>query len=286
MTAMDYLIHFWYVFFLCIPIAYLIYKVNKNQPVMNMTPEKTIAIIEALIYILLLYLIQVYIFKDTLFFIISAPIWIILFGIIIYILLSGNDIYILESTIQMEHFYNLGTIEKLIAPETRQRLLIMDRATYDTKQHIGDSHYTLWGGSRRIKFTDYYDEKAGVFYHPEVPELHNISFYIAKSFWLQLKEDMPKVIRTNVELTWLSDYKLAHEQRVTQDNFEFLLKNLKDQYTHEPFCLGHDIEEIYRRLLKEKLKALLESEEANQIKPKEEAVKPEPVKESKPVEEP
>lgn len=246
---------------------------------MNMSPEKLIAITEALIYILVLYLVQVYVFKNTWFFIISAPIWIGLFGIIIYLLLTGNDVYILESTIQMEHFYNLGTVQMLLAPETRQRLLIMDRGIYDTKQHIGDSHYTLWAGSGRIKFTDYYDDKLGVFYHPEVPELHNISFYIAKSFWLQLKEDMPKVIRTNVELTWLSDYKLAHEQRVTQDNFEYMLKNLKTQYTHEPFCLGHDIEEIYRRLLKEKLSAPKESEEPKQKE--EPKVKPEPINEAK-----
>jgi hypothetical protein len=277
MSVNEIFLHIWYIVLLGIPIAYLVYKSNRNQEVMGWSPDKQIMIAEALIYMLVLYLIQTYIFPNTYFFIISAPIWIVLFSVLIYFLLSSNDIYVLESTIQTEHFYNLGLVQELYAPETRQRLLVMDREIYDCKAHVGDSHYTLWAGSPRIKFTDYFDDKNGVFYHPEVPELHNISFYIAKSFWLQLKEDIPGVMRTNVSLTWLSDYKLAHEQRVVQDNFRLMLKNLKDQYKHEPFHLGHDIEEIYERLRKEKLSAPRESEETPESLEAKEVKAPEPV---------
>jgi hypothetical protein len=262
MTAMDIFLRVWYIIILGLPIAYLIYKSNRGQEVMGWSPEKQMLIAEGLIYLLTMYLIQTYVFKDTLFFIISAPVWLVLFSVLIYFLLSSNDIYVLESTIQNELFYNLGKVEKLYSPETRQRLLVMDRGIYDCKTHVGDSHYTLWAGSPRIKFTDYYDDKEGIFFHPEVPELHNISFYNQRAFWLQLKEDLPKVMRDNVKYTWLSDYKLAHEQRVTEDNFRLLLKNLKDQYKHEPFHLGHDIEEIFERLRKEKLSGPRQSEEA------------------------
>lgn len=277
MDIMQILLNFWYLIIICVPVCYLAYKSNRGQSVLGMEPEKQIAIAEGLLYLLVLYLIQVYIFKDTWFFIISAPFWIILFGAIIYFLLKGNDVYILESTIQNEEFYNLGMVEKVLAPETKQRLLIMDRGIYDLKSHVGDSHYKLWGGSGRIKFTDYYDDNKGVFYHPEVAELHNISFYIAKAFWLNLKKTMPKIMRDNIALTWLSDYKLAHEQMVVKDNFRLMLKNLKEQYEHDPFILGNDIEDIYKKLRKEKQQAPRESEEPKATEP----VSPEPVKEVK-----
>lgn len=262
MTSSELWFNFWIFIILGLPIVYLIYKSNRGQPVLGWSPDTQILVAEGLIYLFIIYIFQAFIFPNSLFFVISAPVWLILFSIIIYMLLAGSDIYVIESTIQNEHFYNLGKVEKLLAPETRQRLLVMDRAVYDQKLHIGDSHYSLWAGSQRIKFTDYYDDVSGTFYHPEIPELHNISFYIQKSFWLKLKEDMPKIMRENVKLTWLSDYKLAHEQIVIREAFKSMLKNLKSQYEHDPFNIGHDIEEIYNKLRKEKVSAPLKTEEA------------------------
>ena len=150
----------------------------------------------------------------------------------------------------------------------------MSREIYEDKKHIGDSEFPFWNGCPRIKFCDWYDDKSGTFFHPELPQFHNVTIHMARLFLLKMKKDIPKLYRENIMLTWLSPYKVGYEHKVMSDNFPLALLGLKKQYEHNPFKLIETLDELYEiqsaeaekiakqheQLQKENLKSLKEVE--------------------------
>lgn len=215
------------------------------------------AVIGSILWLVLL--IQHKVFNEHSFLIIGLLIFVIIFSAFIYWILSKDDVYIIECTMQGEQFKNLQLVEKEIATTTSMRILKMDKEIYDMKNHVGDAKNPFWNITNRIKLCDYFDGET--FYHPEFTQLHNISFYSAKSFWLKMKQDLPDLIRQNVVLTWLSEYKIAFHQNTMKQNFALHLKSINEQHEHEPFSLHDDLNKFFDELYKDKLKSMSIKEE-------------------------
>lgn len=238
-------LEFWWVIFLLIPI-YLIYKrVQRGQGVGNFGYDETKLILVYAALLITIYLCQKFIFTSHLYLFIYLLIFIPLFSAFIYILLSKDNVLVIESTMDSEIFYDIQALDKRYAECTRTRAFMIDRDAYRDIRHVGEIDYKYWNGGDGVKFTDYFDTKEGVMYHPVVSELHNISFFIAKSFWLRMKQDLPDLIRQNALLTWLAPYKTAYEQSILADNFELRLRSIERQYEDKPFYLPDDIRKLW-----------------------------------------
>lgn len=246
MNISDYI--YWAIIGAIILILLFLYlKLKSRKTVGGFSLRELAVIVEAGFFIFLIYMIQVYVFPEHYFFVITIPITVVVWALVIHYLLSGDDIYVLESTIQNEQFYDLEALQKDVTPSTSHRLLMMSREVYDGKKHIGDAKYPFWLGSERVKFTDYYQDDKGIFYHPQLPAFHNVSIHTARLFLLKVKEDVPILIRQNVLLTWLSEYKVAYAQSVLADKFPEHLKALEEQHQHDPFTMPDDLETLYEK---------------------------------------
>lgn len=205
--------------------------------------------------------------------IIFIPLW----SFVIKYLLSRDDVYVIESAIMGDEFFDITNVKKINVVNTSQRILIMPREIYDSKKHVGDLHYSFWAGSNRIKFTDYYDEKTGIFYHPPIQQIHNFTFYAIKAFWLKMKHDLPKIIDENTKLTLLSDWYLAFKMDVIKTNIDEHLKAINVQHENIPFVMPDSLETLYNKAMRDKYRDIDKTETKT---------KPEPETESKPVDKP
>lgn len=202
---------------------------------------------EAFIFIILIYIIQHYLFPDHLYFLIAIPIFVIVWWAVIMYILRSRNIYVLETTIQNETFKDIEKMDIHVSPSTSNRLLVMDEKVYAEKRHVGDASFPFWSGSDRLKFCDKYIDKEGIFFHPQLPQMKNVTIHTARLFLLKMKDDMPRLIRENVMLTWLSAYKTGHELNIMRENFELNLKAFKNQYEHEPFTMPDDLDELFEK---------------------------------------
>lgn len=250
MTALEFLQEYYWVFLLAIPLGYIFVKWSSKRTALGLNLKDMALVIEYGFYLLVIVLVEKYLFPDNNYFTVAVLLFTAIWSGFIFMLLAGNDIYVLESTFQNELFHQQGE-QPLLSESTSHRLLVMDRSVYDKKKHVGEASYKFWQGTDRLKFTDYYNDKTGTFFHPEIDTLHNISFYQAKAFWLWLKERQPRLERENIKLTWLSDNKLAHEQNVIKDNYEQSLMALKRQYKHDPMTMPDDIDKFKQLVIKE-----------------------------------
>ena len=252
MTFNSFWNEYWYLLIFGIPllIAYIRFAGNKSFG--NMKHEDLGLAIEMGIYILIIVFVQNQLFPSHIFWIIGFPIFITAWAGFIYWILSKNDVYIIEATMQGEQFKRLKQLDKQFATDTKLRLLKMDKEVYDSKEHIGDSKPPFWNVGNRIKICDYFDGET--FYHPEFAQLHNISFYTAKAFWLKMKKDLPNLIKENINLTWLMNYKIAHSMKAMKKNFLLHLQSIESQHEKEPFELHDEMDEYFEKLFAEKLK--------------------------------
>lgn len=253
MNLENFLVTYWWLLFWLIPMIFLwIRQKEKSKDKEKVNPDLDFILIMGFI-ILLIYLIQRYLFSEHKFFLIGIPFFTIILTLLINYLLKGRDIYVLESTILNEKHYDLINMQKIISPSSSNKLLVMDKSVYEAKSHVGEAKYPFWSGSDRIKFCDFYDRNNGIFYHPELPQFHNVSIYMARAFLLKAKMDIPKLYRDNILLTWLSPYKTAHQQSLLAKNFPLHLTAIKQQYDYEPFKLPETIDEIFDNQFNESL---------------------------------
>jgi len=245
MSISDFLFEYWWLLFWLLPMLYLYIRQRNKDTALDLTHSENQMILEIGLILLVIYLIQKYIFNNHWYFIIALPILFALYFILINYLLKGNDVYVLESTIQNEKFYDIEEMKIHISPNTSHRLLVMDKAVYDSKKHIGDADFTWWRGSDRIKFCDKFIDEKGIFFHPQLPQFHNVTIHTARNFLLKMKEDIPKLYRDNIMLTWLSGYKTLHQLNVMKKKFPLHLMAIEKEYEYEPFVLVKTIEELF-----------------------------------------
>jgi hypothetical protein len=247
MDIIGTILEFWWVFLICIPL-YLIYlRVKEGKGFVNFGVPATYLLIFYGFVMLIIYLCQYYLFPGHWFLLFYIAIFLPLFCVFIYLLFTKNNILIIESTMDCEIFYDLGQLDKKISEATRTRAFVIDREAYKDIRHVGAMEYNYWNGGDGVKFTDYFDQKEGVMFHPPVGQLHNVSFFIAKSFWLKMKQDLPELMRTNALLTWLKSYVVAYEQTKLARNFKLRLRNIDRQVEDEPFSLPDDIKKLWER---------------------------------------
>jgi len=232
----------WYVYIIII-ILFIYSKYKDKEKIGNLSLEKMFVIVEIGIYFILIYLIQVKLFSEHYYFIISLPIWILLWGTAINYLLSKDNVHLIETTLKGEKFNDMIEGKEIMSLTTRIRLIIMDRSYYNVKPHIGDTNNPLINVSRSIKFCDLYDDNSGVIYHSEIPELQNINLYTHTAFMLKLKEDMPKVINENITHTFMEDWKLVYKLQALVKNLKISLKGIKEQTKEYPFELFKSMED-------------------------------------------
>lgn len=268
-TIFNAIIEFWWVWVLFLPLFIIWISLKKQKSFAGLQLKDMALIIEMGMIFILIYLCQVYLFSEHVFFLLTFPLAFVINFLFIQWLLQKDDVLMIESQIQNEEFYDILNMKTTYSTETKNRILIMDRSVYDAKDHVGDAQYPFWNGSPDLKFCDKYDDKNGVFYHPQLPQFHNVDVYMARIFMLKMKEEMPKLKRVNIMLTWLSDYKLAHEQTVMKENFILNLKSLKNQYIHDPFKLVDTLEDLYDKQWLEHQKIAKKTEQLIIASPKE-----------------
>lgn len=254
MNIESWLLNYWWLLFWFLPLLYLYIRQKNKDKVMNLSHSDGQFILELGFLILVIYLIQKYLFPEHIFFLLSLPIFTLMWCMIINYLLSGNNRYVLESTIQLEKHYNISDVEIHISENTRDRLLVMDKSVYESKKHIGDAEFPFWNGGEKLKFCDLYIDDKGIFFHPQLPQFHNVSIHNARLFLLKMKEDIPKLYRENIMLTWLSPYKTAYQQSLLAEKFPLHLTSIKNQYDYAPFKLIDTLEEMYNEKVQEAMK--------------------------------
>jgi len=240
---LDWIIEYWYIFFI-IAILYIYSKYKDNEKMGNLSLNNMFFIVEMGCYFIAIYFIQTRLFNEHNYFLFSIPIFVLIWGFAINSILSKNDVYMVETALIGEEFNDIVNGKKVLSLSTRLRILIMDRTYYSEKKHIGEINNPLQYTSNRIKFTDYYDDNTGIFYHSEYPELQNINFFTRIATWLKLKADIPRLIRENIIHTWLEDYKIASQLKVISKDFYGQLKGFKDRTSKEPFTLFKTMDEL------------------------------------------
>jgi hypothetical protein len=276
---METLTEYWYIIgFGLLLIGYYIYSMRK--PNSNINSDSTKFYFTIGIIFMGALLIQKWFFSEHWFYWIAMLIFIPLWAIIIKYLLSRDDVYVLESAIIGDEFYDISIVNKIVVDNTTQRILIMPREIYESKKHIGDLHYGFWAGANRIKFTDYYDDKNGIFYHPPIQQLHNFTFYAIKGFWLKMKKDLPNIIDENTKHTLLFDWHLAFKMDSIKTNIDEHLKAMNVQHENAPFEMPDSLETMYKKALKDKLRDIDKTE--SRTKPESEKTESKPESDSKP----
>ena len=263
-----FLTEYWWFLFWLLPLAYLYIRQKNKDAITGIKESDSQLFLEIGFILLVIFLIQKYIFTEHYYFLIALPITLILYAILINYLMRGNNVYILESTIMNEKHYDIGNNKIHISPATGNRLLIMDKPVYDSKKHVGLVDYTWWRGSDRIKFCDRYLDDEGIFFHAELPQFKNVTIHMARLFLLKAKDDIAELIRENTMHTWLSPYKTAWQQSKMAENFPLHLIAIKNQYSYAPFTMPDNLQELHEKQWLEALKTAETTE-----KPLEKSVK-------------
>lgn len=265
MSITDFLFEYWWMLFWFLPLLYLYIRQKNKDRIANLSDSESQLIIEIGFILLLIYVIQKYIFNEHIFFLIAIPLSLFIYWFLISYLLKGNEIFVYESTIMNEKHFDIINKDVHISPNNNGRLLIMDKSHYESKTHVGDSDFPFWNGSDRIKFTDYYSDDKGIFFHPQLPQFHNVSIHMARAFLQKIKEDIPKLYYDNIMLTWLSPYKTAFQLETMSENFPYHLLAIKHQYEYKPFEIAKTTEEIFTEQFQEQMKEAKESEQLKQM---------------------
>lgn len=263
MDIVNWLSSYWWLLFWFLPLLYLYIRQKNKDKVADLSHSDVQFILEIGFLLLGIYLIQKFLFSDHIFFLMSLPLFTIMWCAVINYLLRSNNKYVMESTIQLEKHYNIEDTEVHISANTKHRLLFMDKSVYQSKKHIGDADYPFWKGTDKLSFCDLYLDNKGIFFHPQLPQFHNISIHNARLFLLKMKDDIPKLYRENIMLTWLSPYKTAYQQSLLAEKFPLHLTSIKNQYDYAPFKLIDSLEEMYNEKVQEGMRIQQSNENLN-----------------------
>ncbi len=259
------LIENWYIIVgLIIIFVLYIYK-NRSKHLEKKNKNDIELIIEGVIFILLIVFLQDKLFSEHGYFLISLPIFIPVWVMFIIYILSKHDIILIESRQQGEKFYEMGLIpedsgikEKLVL-STGILVHRMDRGFWETLEHFGNPSSPFKNVGDRVKFCDFFN--GTMVYTPENPLLNNIMFTASQTTWITFKKVIPDIMKTNLMLTDLVDYKIQFHLNEMRENFPHALIGTEEQYKHVPFDLDKSIEEKIKQLQKEHRKNVSEKEE-------------------------
>lgn len=244
MNYIEWIFEHWYLFF-GFAILWVYFKYSNKERIGNLSFKEMFIIIELGFYIFMIYIFQIRFFNSHNWFLISIPIFLIIWTFVLNYILSKDNVFVLESRLKGEEFFDTLNGKKVMSLCTDLQLLEMDREYYNAKSHIGDITNPLHNLSRKIKFTDYYDNSTGIFYHAEYPDLQNINLFTRIATWLKFKKDVPKLIKENITHTVLSDYKTAYQLIQLQDNIIARIPTIFKKYQDKPFELFPDMESYY-----------------------------------------
>ena len=233
--------NFW--IYILIVLFYIYEKYKNKEKVGNLELKEMFIIVELGFYFVIVYLSQKYLFYEHWFLIISLPVFIIINTAFINYILNKDNVYLIETALRNDKFYNPIENKPVLSLTTKLRILIMDRSYYNSKQHIGEMYNPIQQLSRNIKFTDYYDDKSGIIYHSEYPELQNINFFTRIAFWLNLKKELPNIMKENIKLTWLETYKTFYQVRELAKQHKIELKGVRELIDKNPFEIFKNLDE-------------------------------------------
>lgn len=232
---------------LAIPLLVIYLALKNRQRLAGLTLRDMALALEAGVFLILVYVIQKWLFSAHAYFLLALPLFVGLFSAVIMFILSTRDVYVIETAHEGEKHYSLDDNKEVIVPHTRHRIIRMDRAVYEEKRHVGALHNQFWNGSPRVKFCDYYDEKIGVFFHHRLWQFHNFNFYAFRGFWEKMKMDISRLIDQNTILTFMSEYYLADKMYNMVDNLDLYLKSMNNQHCNVPFTMPETLEQVYQR---------------------------------------
>lgn len=272
MNFMDFLNEFWYVIIGIAFLFFLFYKYSKNETIGDLTKSKMLMLIIFSIFGLSVIVIQDVFFNEHFFFFLGFFIFIPLITMLIWIILNKNNYYVIESRIQGQEFYRMDLIEensdtkkdlsKEITIDSGLRIHIMDKEYYESLNHFGNDFSPRYNSGEQIKNCDYFSGK--MLYHPELPELKNISFWAKITEFNALKEIVPDLVRRNLELTDFHETKMLMEIDSMAENLPHRLSGINEQI--KVYSLTDKIKENIENQIKQSHKGLSESETKESVK--------------------
>lgn len=246
-------------------ILFLLYlKYSKNEKIGDISNSDLAMIIEAGFYTLLIMVIQDTYFNSHVFFILSLIIFIPIWALIIYTILNRGNYYLIEARIQGQEFYELGiinenpSIDSIVTNNTGILLHVMDKEVFENMKHYGNDFSPRYNVANQIKFCDYFNGKT--IFHPEYPDLQNISFWARIVEFVELKNLVPDLIRENLELTDLANVRIYKNIKTIRNNLKTTLTGLETQWKHNPYSIQDKLSEFVEKMLAEKHKSQSESE--------------------------
>lgn len=244
---------------------FILYWYKNRSPNLNRHNKNDISmLIEIIFFSLVIITIQDKLFSDHSYFIVSLPIFIPIWTLFILYLLAKNDMFLIESRIQGEMFYQMGLIpdesgiKEHLVSNTGILLHRMDKGYYENLEHFGNPATPFQNVGDRVKHCDFFNGK--MIYHPENPLLHNISFWASQTTWITFKKIIPDIMKTNLVLTDLVDTKIMSHINEMSDNLPYAMIGVREQYKHKPFDLDKSINDKIKILLAESRKNLVEKE--------------------------
>lgn len=247
-SFIDWSLANWYLYII-LALLFMYSKFKDKEKIGNMELKEMKFIVQIGFILIAIYLIQTKLFNEHSYFLLSLPIWLLIWGFAINHILSQNDIYVVETPLMGEKFYDVVNGKEIMSLSTDLKILKMDNDFYNAKKHIGETNNPLLSLSSRIKFADFYDKNTGIFYHSVYPQLQNINFYTRIATWLKLKEDLPKIVDENIVHTWLEGFKLADKMQILEKIFAYQLTAIRDETDKAPYKLHSTLEE-YLELVK------------------------------------
>lgn len=238
----------WYLYVI-LALMFVYSKFKDKEKIGKMELKEMKFVVQIGFILIAIYLIQTKLFSEHNYFLLSLPIWLLIWGFAINYILSQNDIYVVETPLMGEKFYDVLNGKEIMSLSTDLKILKMDNDFYNAKKHIGETNNPLLSLSSKIKFADMYDKETGIFYHSVYPQLQNINFYTRIATWLKLKEDLPKIVDENIVHTWLEGFKLADKIQTLEPSFAYQLSGIRELTDIVPYKL-HDSLEEYMELVK------------------------------------
>jgi len=259
----------WYIFILGSILMIMYYFYSKNKRLMNFENVELALIMESIFTLLIIMTMQDKFFNEHGYFIIGLIVFCPFYAVFIWYLLNKGNYYLIESRMQGQEFYKLGLIpedneiSKEITMQTGIRIHVMDKEVFESKKHFGDDFSPRYNAGDRIKHCDYFNGE--MIFHPEYPDLRNISFWSRVIEFVALKEMIPDIMRKNLVLTDLSNVKIMKNISTMRKNLKTTLTGLEKQYEHEPFNIENKLKDYLETQIKQHHKALSESETKESI---------------------
>lgn len=272
MGFMEFINNYWYALFGLIILTLLYMQYSKNKSIGTINNSDLALIIEGGFYMLIIIFVQDYLFDSHIFWLLTFFIFVPVWSGVIWILLNRGNYYLIESRMQGQEFYKLGLIpespeiSKEITKNTGLKIHIMDKEVYESKEHFGDDFSPRYNAGDSIKHCDFFD--GNTIYHPEFPDLQNITFWSRVVKFVHLKDMVVDLMRENLTLTDLANVKIYKHIKTMRGNLKTTLTGLEKQYEHEPYDIENKLKKFWENEMKQKHKGKSENEtESSEPKP-------------------